>query len=378
MLNESRSTRYHRLRRRSALLSAAAAAALHAGLVATGAAVALRNLGVRLVGSAGLNPAPDSLAVVAVVVTVVALGQELLTLPGAAYRGFVLERRYELSCERFSRWAGEHVKAGLLALALTLGAALILYSLLRSRLDGWWVVAGAIFWVLTLGLAHVAPVAILPLFTRTTPIARPALVARLEALAARVGTRVVGVYAWHVGDRTRRANAALVGVGSTRRILLSDTLLADYSDEEIEAILAHELAHHVRRDVWRALAYEAIVILAGLFVVDRALDRVGPWAGLSGPADAAGVPLVVLAFGVVSAVQLPLANALSRHAERLADRFALAVTGRPQAFASAMRRLAAQNLAEEAPSALVRWCFYTHPPTAERIAAAEAARAGRP
>lgn len=373
MPNESRSSRYHRLRRRASVLSVAATGVLHATLLATGGAVVLRDVAVRAVGGAGLAAAPDSLAVVAVVAIAVALAQEVVTFPASLYRGFLLERRYGLSRETVGRWVADHAKAGLVALAFALIATLVIYSLLRRRPEDWWLLAGAALSVLTLGLVQVAPIVLVPLFFRLTPLDREALARRLEALAARAGSRVVGVYTWHVGDRTRRANAALVGLGPTRRILLSDTLLADYTDEEIEAILAHELAHHVRRDLWRALAYESGVILAALAAVDRVLAALGPRVGLAGPADAAGVPLVVLVLGAVSAVQAPLANALSRRAERLADRFALALTRRPQAFASAMRRLAAQNLAEETPSRLVRWFFYTHPPIAERIAAAEAA-----
>ncbi len=373
MANESRAARYHRRRRRSAILSALAAGALHAALLASGGAVALRALGVRLAEAAGLEAAPDSPAVVAVVVCAVALAQALVALPDAVYRGFVLERRYGLSRESFGRWAVDHLKAAAIGLAFALVAAGIFYGLARRRPDDAWLLAAGAFAVLSIGLAHLWPVVLLPLFSRVSPLDREGLRLRLEALARRAGSRVVAVYAWHVGDRTRRANAALVGVGRTRRILLSDTLLADYSDDEIEAVLAHEIAHHVRHDLWRALAYEALVIGVGLFAVDQALRHVGPALGLTGPADAAGLPLVVLVLGLVSMVQRPFANALSRRAERAADGLALALTGRPQAFASAMRRLAAQNLAEESPSRLVRWLFHTHPPVAERVALAEAA-----
>ena len=130
------------------------------------------------------------------------------------------------------------------------------------------------------GLATLAPVVLLPLFFRFTPLTRPSLVDRLEQLAERAGTRVVGVYEWALGDKSRRANAALTGLGATRRILVSDTMLADYSDEEIEVVLAHELGHHVHHDIWRGIALESALILLG-FAVDRrgaARGRVRGWA----------------------------------------------------------------------------------------------------
>jgi STE24 endopeptidase len=212
---------------------------------------------------------------------------------------------------------------------------------------------------------------LLPLFYTFTPLDRPALTARLLALAERAGTPVLGVFEWRLSDRTRKANAALAGIGATRRILLSDTLLAEHSDEEIEVILAHELAHHVHRDIWSAVALEAALIAAGLFLADRLLSVFAGSFGLRGKADIAALPLLVLATGGVSLALLPLANAFSRSHERRADRYALDTTRNAGAFISAMRRLAAQNLAEERPSRLVETLFHSHPSTSARIAAAE-------
>jgi STE24 endopeptidase len=172
-----------------------------------------------------------------------------------------------------------------------------------------------------------------------------------------------------LSDRTKKANAALTGIGTTRRILLSDTLLADHSDDEIEVILAHELAHHVHHDIWTGIALEAVLIGLGFYLADGALARYGPSVGLTGKADVAGLPLLVLAGAAVSLALLPVANALSRAHERRADRYALALTKNPSAFITAMKRLAAQNLAEEHPTRLAR-VFSTHPPTSERIEAA--------
>ena len=169
----------------------------------------------------------------------------------------------------------------------------------------------------------------------------------------------------------------LAGIGRTRRILVSDTLLADYSDEEIEVILAHELGHHAHGDIWRGIAYEAVLSVVGFFLAAQVLARMALLAGLRGPADVAGLPLLLLALGAVSLVLLPTANALSRWQERRADAYAIRLTNNSAAFISAMRRLASQNLAEEDPSALVRALFYTHPPVGERIAAARSADSRR-
>jgi STE24 endopeptidase len=161
-------------------------------------------------------------------------------------------------------------------------------------------------------------------------------------------------------------------MGKTRRILLSDTLLADYSEDEIEVILAHELAHHVHRDLWRGIAVQAVVLVGGFYAADRILRMLIAPLHLRSLADPAALPALLLIAGAWSFVMMPLANAFSRAQERAADRYALATTRNVDAFVTAMKRLSQQNLAEEYPSPLVRWLFYSHPPIRERIDAARA------
>jgi STE24 endopeptidase len=149
-------------------------------------------------------------------------------------------------------------------------------------------------------------------------------------------------------------------------------MLAEYSDDEIEVVLAHELAHHVHGDIWKGIVFESGLILGGFYLAARVLRALALPLGLRDVADIAGLPLLLLAAGAVSFLAVPLAHAMSRAYERSADRFALNLTRNPEAFISAMRRLGNQNLAEEHPSKIVQWLFYSHPPMRERIAAAQA------
>jgi STE24 endopeptidase len=225
--------------------------------------------------------------------------------------------------------------------------------------------------VALVGLARLAPV--LSCRSSEVPSARPpAARRRFGTLAARARTDVIGVFEWVLSGHTRKANAALAGLGHTRRILLSDTLLADYSDDEIEVVLAHELAHHVHRDLWRGIAVQTLVLVGGFYVADIVLRAAVDRLGYRGVADAAALPLLMLTGGAWSFLALPFVNALSRAQERAADRYALEATRNPAAFVSAMKRLSQQNLAEERPSAVARWLFYSHPPIRERIEAARA------
>jgi STE24 endopeptidase len=142
-------------------------------------------------------------------------------------------------------------------------------------------------------------------------------------------------------------------------------------------VLAHELSHHVHHDLWRGVAFQTTMLFVALFAAHLALRAWADRLELRGVDDPAGLPLLMLVGGACSLVMMPLANALSRTHERRADRFALDTTGRPAAFISAMRRLSQQNLAEDYPSRLVQWLFYSHPPIRERIDAARAWERGK-
>jgi STE24 endopeptidase len=249
-------------------------------------------------------------------------------------------------------------------------AAELAYATLRWSADWWWAWAGGAFTVGLAALAFLAPVLLFPLFYRFAPLDRQALVERLIGLSRRTGVGAVGVYEWRLGEKSRRANAALVGFGPTRRILVSDTLLADYSDDEVEVVLAHELSHHVHHDLRRMVLLDGLVLTAALWTGHLALRVLGPRLGLEAPHDVAGLPVLLLAGGLVGLAATPALNALSRRDERRADRYALDVTRNVPAFLSAMRRLGAQNLAEEQPSKAVEWWFYAHPPLTERLGAA--------
>lgn len=365
-MNEDKSARYHRLKRRASLCSLLLTAALMAWLAFGGASLALRSRAAAWAGDAASSP-----ATIALYVVLLALLQEAVSLPIAFYRSFVLERRYDLSHEPARTWFLDHVKAVVLGLVIGVAGAEIVYLTIRAWPDGWWIASSIALMAAVLLLTRITPTVLLPMFYRFTPLDREALGARLMDLSKRAGVRVLGVYEWGLGAKTRRANAALVGSGATRRILLSDTLLAEYSDDEIEVILAHELAHHVHHDIPKALALEFVLLIAGLGASAAALARTWHGIGLESPADVAGLPLLLLAVGGATLVATPLVNALSRLNERRADRYALKLTGLTDAFVTAMRRLGTQNLAEQRPSRMVLWLFHTHPPIEERIQAAK-------
>jgi STE24 endopeptidase len=368
-VNEDKAARYHRRRRRTELLGTLGAAVFLLWLLLSGSGLYLREVA-SFVGE--LTPGYEDTMTVLAFAAMLALALQVLELPFAFYQGYRLEHEYGLSNQPLKRWLADQLKGGMVALLFSAIGASIVYAALDWNRQWWWAASAAVFAVAMIGIVQLAPVLLLPIFYQFKPLDRPALVARLLALADRARTRVVGVYEWALSAHTKKANAALAGIGRTRRILLADTLLADYSDDEIEVILAHELSHHVHFDLWRGLAIQMVLLFAGFYAAHVALVTFADALALRGLEDPAGLPLLLLAGGVSSFVFMPLSNALSRAHERRADRFALQMTRDAAAFISAMRRLSQQNLAEERPSRTVQWLFYSHPPIRERIEAARA------
>ena len=366
-MNEDKASRYHRLKRRSAVASVGLTAVMLGGLLVSGGSVALADIA-RVVAQTRTDSSP-----LAVAVYVLILGSlhEALALPLAFYHGFFLDRRYGLSSEPIGAWLRDHAKAIALGAVLAIAGAEIVSAALRMSPSWWWLASAAAF-IIAMGLmAKIAPIVLLPLFYKFTPLDRKSLGARLVSLSQRAGVPALGVYEWALGEKTRRANAALVGTGRTRRIIVSDTLLAEYSDDEIEVILAHEIGHHVHRDILVALVAESALLVVAFYVAAAALAAWGPRLALRSANDMAALPLLLLAGGATTIVATPVVNALSRWNERRADRYALKLTRQPAAFISAMKRLGTQNLAEERPSRAVLWLFHTHPPIEQRIKAAQ-------
>jgi STE24 endopeptidase len=288
------------------------------------------------------------------------------------YWGFRLEHRYRLSNQRTRSWLWDELKGLIIGLVFATIVVELLYLLIR-HVDRWWLAAWALFLGLFVLLAQLAPVVLFPIFYKFEPLDNEELRKRLVILSERAGTRVRGVYKWHLSEKSKKANAALTGLGATRRIILADTLLDQYSDDEIEAVLAHELGHHVHRHILKSILVQAGITLAGFYfaseVLRYAVERANMFNSMS---DFANLPLLVLVATVLSFLLMPALNAYSRFNERQADRYCFHSVATVEPFISSMNKLAEQNLAEKTPSRWVEWLFHSHPAIAKRVAAAQA------
>jgi len=296
----------------------------------------------------------------------------LLNLPLGYYSGFVLPHRFGQSNQTLRDWVLDQLKG--LAVGAPLGLLLLelLYLALRVTGDLWWLWAAGGMLVFSVVLSNLAPVLIAPLFNKYIPLGdeHKELADRLLELARRANTKVKGVFKFDMSKRTKAANAALTGIGNTRRIVLGDTLINEFSTDEIETVLAHELGHHVHRDIPILITFGTLSTTLSLYLASLALNWAIDYFGLSGPADIAAFPALGLIFGAYGLITMPIDNAVSRWRERMADDYALQSTGKKEAFASAFTRLANQNLGEIDPEKWVVFLFYSHPPLGERIAKA--------
>ncbi|MGW8144772.1 MAG: M48 family metallopeptidase [Anaerolineales bacterium] len=297
----------------------------------------------------------------------------VIDLPLSYYSGYILPHRYDLSTQSLVDWVLDTIKGVLVGGVLGLFVIEVIYFVLRVSPGLWWLWAGLILLFFNVILANLAPVLLLPLFYKFVPLEEDHddLVARLINLAEVAGTRVRGVYKFDMSRRTTAANAAITGLGNTRRIILGDTLINEFTDDEIETVLAHELGHQVHNDIPIGIFVESLITLGGLYLASLALQWGVAVFGFESVSDVAVMPLFVLVIGIYGLITMPLGNAYSRQRERRADEYALQVTGKGAAYASALTRLANQNLAEADPEPWVETLLYSHPALSKRIAMAE-------
>jgi len=296
----------------------------------------------------------------------------LPVIPLGVYGGLVLERRYGMSVQGLRSWLADAAKSLAIGLGFAVLTVEVLYFLLAATPDLWWLYAWALGMLVGLALTWIGPVVLAPLFYKFEPLTDEALAARLKELAARAGAKVVGAFRMVASAKTTRAIGGLAGMGRTRRIILSDTLLNRYTTDEVESVIAHELAHHVNRDMARLMAGGTVVTLLGLLAVDQILRAAIVPIGLAGMDDMAGLPMIGLAVAATSTLLGPFVNILSRRREAKADAFAIRMTGKPEAFRSTMVRIHDQNLGVADPHPIVEFLFHDHPSGRRRVATVQA------
>lgn len=321
--------------------------------------------------------AGSSWMLVALYVLIVAAGFFVLDLP-FGWWGRSLEIRFGMNRQSAASWWRDEGKGAALGLGLGVLAAEIVYALLRSAPANWWWWAWGVFTLFTVLMAQLGPVLLLPLFFTLRRMSEDndregLLVRRLESTYAALRAQdprlpqLHGIFEWKLGEKSAKANAALTGIGKTRRVIISDTLLESSSVEEIEAVFIHELGHHVHRDIWRGIGFQAALSWLGFWLAHLILRAMTAPLGLRGIADVAGLPLLILVFTLLGLLLMPASNGFVRAMERRADDYSFVVLGTAQPLIAGLRRLAEKNLAEVDPPRWKEWLLYSHPSIANRI-----------
>jgi len=294
-----------------------------------------------------------------------------VTLPLSWFSGYLVEHRFALSNQSLLEWAWERLKGLALGGPIAAGVFCILYFCLGRFGSLWWLPVGIVLTLISVVLVRIAPVLIMPLFYRFTPIVDGTLRERIVRLCESAGVRVEGVFSFNLSKNTRKANAAFTGIGRSRRIILGDTLVSNFSEEEIETVFAHELGHYRFGHIRTGLLTGTVSTFAGLYLAARLYAWSAAALHFSSVTDIAALPLLAIWLTLFGLLTSPLGNMISRHHERQADAYAVRTTGNREAFASALRKLSEMNLADPAPHPLVEFMFYSHPPIAKRIRALE-------
>jgi len=302
---------------------------------------------------------------------ILSFGFGIILIPISYYQGFILPHRYHLSHQKLPGWLSDRAKASTLSFFLGLAVVILFYWLLDKFPDTWWLWAGIILLLLSLLITRLTSTLLLSIFFKLKPLADRKLKRRLINLAKRAGAPILGVFTINLSSKSTTGNAMLAGLGRTRRIILTDTLLKKYTPDEIEVVLAHELGHHIHRDIPKLMAIQAAMVFLGLYLSNLVLRAGVVPFGFNGIADVATLPLLFLFIAVLGIITGPIINTYSRRVEAAADGAALELTANRVAFISALTRLTNQNLSVANPGRWVELLYYDHPPYTKRVSLAK-------
>jgi len=298
---------------------------------------------------------------------VIGIVGSILSFPISYYTGFYLEHKYNLSNQTFWKWIWENFKGLLVSLAIGIPILLTFYYVLNTFYSLWWLPFAIIMFFISVVLSQIFPVLIFPIFYKVTPIEDETLKEKIKSLGQKAGINVENVYKFNMSKNTKKANAAFTGLGKTKRIILGDTLLSNYSIEEIETVIAHELGHYKKKHIVKNILIGTASSFLTLFIIAFLYQNSLSWFGFESIKQVAALPLLALWSMLIGIIQSPLGNILSRKFEYEADEYAVIETKNPLAFKNTLEKLTDQNLGDKDPHPFVEWFFYSHPSIKNRI-----------
>ncbi len=300
-------------------------------------------------------------------VIVTGFGMSVLFFPLNFYSEFILEHKYKLSNQSIWQWAWENVKSTIVGGIIGLPLLLVFYYSLRTFGDYWWLPFTIILFLFSVVLAKFLPVVILPLFYKVKPLENNKLKEKVNALAQDAGMKIENLYQFNMSKNTKKANAMFTGLGKTKKIILGDTLLEKFNDDEIETVIAHELGHYKHKHIIKNLIIGAVSSFLTFYLMAYFYKLSLPWFGFSEITQIDAIPLLTLWAMLIGLILEPLTNIISRNFEYEADRYAVISTRKKEVFIKALEKLTEQNLSDKDPHPFVEWFFYSHPSIKNRI-----------
>ncbi|KAA3617827.1 MAG: M48 family peptidase [Calditrichaeota bacterium] len=301
----------------------------------------------------------------------IGLGYSVISFPLSFFGDFWLEHYFDLSNQTFFAWMWEKIKGFLVGLVLGVPLILAFYFFLLNYPATWWFWTATILFFFSIIIGKIAPQVIFPLFYKFEKLNDESLLTRMKSLAEKGKFSLEGVYRFDMSKSTKKANAAFTGMGKTKRIILGDTLIEKFNEDEIEGVFAHEVGHYVHKHIIQGVVVGTISSYLSLYIAHLVFSEIIVKYNFSSVADLAALPILSLIITVISLISSPLSNMLSRHNERQADTYALQNSTNPAAFIEALQKLAESNLSDPEPHPLIEFLFHSHPSVANRVKFAE-------
>lgn len=295
----------------------------------------------------------------------------VISTPMDFYGGYIVEHRFGLSNQSFAGWLKEKLKSAAVSTAIGVPVALVFYWFIRSTAGLWWLWFGIFVFVLSVFLARIAPVVIFPLFYKFKELDNGELKERVEKILSDVNINIKGIFSFNMSKDTKKANAGFTGLGKSKRIILSDTLLEKFTVDEIAVVFAHEAGHYKYKHILKNIMFSTVIIFVSFFLCGQSYAWTVGKMGFAHIYDLAALPVLMLYLSFFGLVMMPVTNSISRRYEYQADEYALKTTSDLAAFISTMEKLAEINLADKEPNRAVEFFFYSHPSIKRRIEAAK-------
>lgn len=291
----------------------------------------------------------------------IGLFSSVIFFPVNYYVDFYLEHKYQLSNQSFAAWIWENLKAALIGSVIGVPILLLFYFVLNHFGNLWWLPFAILMFILSVVLAQIVPILIMPLFYKITPYEDESLKIRIKDLALGAGLKIENVFQFNMSKNTKKANAAFTGLGKTKRVLLGDTLLENYNYDEVETVLAHEFGHYKHKHIIKNIAIGTVSSFLTFFLLSVLYEASLEVFDFTEITQIDALPLLALWGMILGIIQTPITNYISRRFEYQADDYAIRTTHKPEAFINTLEKLTDQNLSDRYPHPIIEWFFYSHP-----------------